>query len=65
MIPASPQHCPPPQLPTSPRPSRWDPAWSRLVTVRTFDGDRPARPGHRQVLTAAGLTPDGVILAVP
>jgi acyl-coenzyme A synthetase/AMP-(fatty) acid ligase/alpha-beta hydrolase superfamily lysophospholipase len=43
----------------------WDPAWSRLVTVRTFDGDRTLHVlDTGEVLTAAGLTPDGVILAV-
>ncbi|HEY4616148.1 MAG TPA: hypothetical protein VIG75_11865, partial [Citricoccus sp.] len=43
----------------------WDPAWSRLVGVRTFDGDRTLHVlDTGDVLAESGLRPDGVILAV-
>ncbi len=43
----------------------WDPAWSRLVTVRTVDGHRTLHVMDTGgVLAEAGLTPEGTILAV-
>ncbi|WP_298044779.1 alpha/beta fold hydrolase [uncultured Citricoccus sp.] len=65
-VPASPAALPDTHAPAAPAGlPGWDPAWSRLVTVRTFDGDRTLHVlDTGDVLAEAGLRPDGIILAV-
>ncbi|MCY1157106.1 MAG: alpha/beta fold hydrolase, partial [Citricoccus sp.] len=65
-VPASPAALPDTHAPAAPAGlPGWDPAWSRLVTVRTFDGDRTLHVlDTGDVLAEAGLVPDGTILAV-
>jgi hypothetical protein len=65
-VPASPAALPDTHAPAAPAGlPGWDPAWSRLVTVRTFDGDRTLHVlDTGDVLAEAGLVPDGIILAV-